>query len=96
MSYCKNSIKLRKPSHCLFQQEFQDVSLSQRYNYLTITVIVPVFCACMISAMGITAGLRHVLTMLFEIKTYTEHISSVLVSGFEMQYLNSEEISTIN
>lgn len=37
-------------------------------------VIIPVFCACMISAIGASSGMRHAVIMPFEIEMDTEYI----------------------
>jgi len=39
--------------------------------------ILPIFCACLIAALGIAAGMRQVVFMQFDIDADTEYICSV-------------------
>ncbi|HHJ36072.1 MAG TPA: hypothetical protein ENJ87_09940 [Gammaproteobacteria bacterium] len=56
------------------RQTSQQSGLSPRYVTLSGAITVPVFCACMIAAMGSPAGFRQVITMLFDIDANTEYI----------------------
>lgn len=54
----------------------QDKTLSHHNAALRDFVIIPVFCACMISAIGSSVGVRHAIIMPFEIEMDTEFISA--------------------
>lgn len=68
MSCHHRNIKLRRVSH--------DQSLSHQNAVWHDFVIIPVFCACMIAAMGSSVSMRHAVIMPFEIEMDTEFILS--------------------
>ena len=72
MSCCFRNSQLR---HTVQDTTFS-TQVSIRYYSLFQSVIVPVFCACMISAMGLISGLRQVVFMQFASDADTEHIKS--------------------
>lgn len=61
--------------------------LSCRYAALSDTVIIPVFCVCMITAMGSSAGLRHAVFMQFDVDRDTEYIVAMNAGYFLLQTL---------
>jgi len=69
----------------------QDSSLTPRYQLLPDSIIIPIFCACMISAMGSFPGTKHAITMQFDVDANTEYISRFNVEYFNEQQLNIEE-----
>lgn len=72
MSCCFRNSQLR---HTVQDTTFS-TQVSIRYYSLFQSIIVPVFCACMISAMGLICGLRQVVLMQFAPDADTEHINS--------------------
>jgi len=75
----------------VFRFQAQDFSLSPRYQLLPDSIIIPIFCACMISAMGSFPGAKHVVTMQFMVDANTEYINHLNVEYFNAQQLNNEE-----
>ncbi len=69
----------------------QDKKLSCRYVTLSDTVIIPVFCVCMIAAMGSSAGLRHAVFMQFDVDRNTEYIVAMNAGYFLLQALAVEQ-----
>ena len=62
----KNNINLR----CSLRNEPQ----AQQYFTKFKVIVVPIFCACLIAAIGSATGLRHVTTMQFVVDRDTEYI----------------------
>ncbi|MBL4711526.1 MAG: hypothetical protein JKX75_03325 [Gammaproteobacteria bacterium] len=78
----QRNIKLRQTSY--------KNALSPRYVLLCEAVIIPVFCTCMISAIGTISGGRHVTTMQFDVDADTEYIN-VKIATYSQQQINIEE-----
>lgn len=88
MSCNNRNIKLRQP--------LQDIKLSHRYITLHGSLIIPVFCACMVSILGSPVGIRHAVTMQFSVDDNTEYILGVKNEFAQTQYSNIEEIFNLN
>lgn len=84
MSCSQRNIKLR--------QTPQYSSPSPQYVMLYGAVIIPVFCVCMISAMGSFFGIRHAVSMQFDVDADTEHIKGVNAEYFYKQQIDFEKI----
>jgi hypothetical protein len=69
----------------------QKSMFSPRYTTIGGAIIVPVFCVCMIAAMGSLAGIRQVVTMQFDIDRNTEFISLLNAINFDSQIKIFEE-----
>ena len=80
MSCQHRNIKLRQVSY--------DKNLSFQYVALRDFVIIPVFCACMIAAMGSSVSMRHAVIMPFEIEMDTEYILAMYVGYALLQHLD--------
>ncbi len=76
MSCHHRNIKLRQVSH--------DKTLSFQYVAFRDYVIIPVFCVCMISAVGPSVGMRHAVFMQFEINMDTEYIMVINVAYLKL------------
>ena len=76
-----------------FDHTTQDDSLTLRYFNVKGAVVVPVFCCCMISALGALAGIRHVVSMQFDVDADTEYIQTINAEHFYARYLNIENIN---
>ena len=72
MSCGQSNIRLRNTA--------QDRSAPHRYSYFTRTVIVPVFCVCMLSAMGNAAVTCRSSTIACGASTDTEYILSYMMA----------------
>ena len=59
-----------------FHSRSLDDSHSPRYITLRNAVLIPIFCVCLITAIGNIAGVRHVVTMQFVVDRNTEYIVS--------------------
>ncbi len=72
-------MSLHKISHDLYIN-LSRVSLTRPYAEqqvrMTISVLIPVLCICMISAIGSASGLRHIVTMQFDVDRNTEYIKT--------------------
>ena len=55
-------------------RSLQNDSNLHRYLSLSEAIIIPVFCVCLIAAIGRATGLHHVLVMQFEVDKDTEYI----------------------
>jgi len=64
----RQNSNVKLPASLQFESQVQQCSLLQT------TIIIPVFCACLIAAMGAATGLRHVTTMQFDVDRNTEFI----------------------
>lgn len=82
MSCYHRNITLRQVPH--------DKTLSHQNATLRDFVIIPVFCTCMIYAIGSSAGMRHALIMPFEIEMDTEYILAMNVGYTLLQHLDVE------
>lgn len=81
--YCHHrKIKLRRVSH--------DKTLLHQNVTLPDFVIIPVFCACMIAAIGSSHGMRHAVIMPFEIEMDTEYILLMNIGYTLLQHLDIE------
>ena len=65
---------MRQNSNVKLPASLQFESQIQQYLLLQTTIIVPIFCACLIAAIGSATGLRHVTTMQFSVDRNTEFI----------------------
>jgi hypothetical protein len=72
MSCGRNNIRLRN--------SVQDRSAPHRYSCFTESVIVPVFCVCMVSAMGDAAAAGCPSTIACDASTDTEYIISSMMA----------------
>lgn len=77
MPSCNRNIQLR---HTL-----ADKKLPSLYITLCDSIIIPVFCNCMIALTGLLAGLRHAIFMQFDQDADTEYIS--VLSAVQYQQL---------
>lgn len=82
MSCHHRKIKLRRVSH--------DKTLLHQNVTLPDFVIIPVFCACMIAAIGFSPGMRHAVIMPFEIEMDTEYILLMNIGYTLLQHLDIE------
>ncbi len=69
----------------------QNSTSSPRYTTVGGAIIVPVFCVCMISAMGTFSSIRQATTMQFEVDVNTEFITSMTVVNNDLQQKIIEE-----
>ncbi len=83
MSCDQGNIKLR---HSQQHQRF-----SQQYLALHNSLLVPVFCVCMIAAMGITGGVHQAVFMQFAVDANTEYIKLEGSAYHHIQQLNIEK-----
>ncbi|RKZ67216.1 MAG: hypothetical protein DRQ44_05930 [Gammaproteobacteria bacterium] len=51
-----------------------DEPCSRRYITLRNAILTPIFCVCLIAALGTVAGVRHVVVMQFSVDRDTEYI----------------------
>ena len=65
---------MRQNSNVKLPVSLQLESQVQQYSLLQKTIIVPIFCACLIAAIGSARGLRHITTMQFDVDRNTEFI----------------------
>ena len=63
----------------------QNATSSPRYTAVGGAIIVPVFCVCMIAAMGTFSSIRQATTMQFEVDVNTEFIASITVVNIDLQ-----------
>ena len=77
--------------HIKLSRTDQQSSLSPHYFTLSGVIIVPVFCACMIAAMGFVAGMRQLMTMQFEVDANTEFIQLIDAVSLNQQQVTLEE-----
>ena len=82
MSCHHRNIELRQVSH--------DKTLLHQNVILPDLVIIPVFCACMIAAIGSSPGMRHAVIMPFEIEMDTEYILVMNIGYTLLQHLDIE------
>ncbi len=80
MSCHHHNIKLRRVAH--------DKTFLHQKVTLPDFVIIPVFCACMISAIGSFPGMRHAVIMPFEIEMDTEYILAMNIGYTVLQHLD--------
>lgn len=83
MSYCQSEITLR--------QLPRELEFSPIFATLSVSIIVPVFCACMISAMGSIAGIRQTVSMQFDVDADTEHITVINTAMINTQQKTVEK-----
>jgi hypothetical protein len=51
----------------------RDEPCSRRYITLRNAILIPIFCVCLIAALGAVAGVRHVVAMQFAVERDTEY-----------------------
>ena len=71
-----------------FRQVLHDKTFSHQNVTWPDFVIIPVFCACMIAAMGSSVSMRHAIIMPFEIEMDTEYILAMYVGYALLQHLD--------
>lgn len=81
MSCSNRNVKLRHTS--------QDVTHTHQNIALFASVIVPVFCVCMIYVMGSSAGIRYAVTMQFDVDANTEYIVLIYIVITQFLYQSS-------
>ncbi len=69
----------------------QNSTSSSRYAAVGGAIIVPVFCVCMIAAMGTFSSIRQATIMQFEVDVNTEFIASMTVINIDLQQKIIEE-----
>ncbi len=74
------------------RQPFADDSISHAHFFLTMPVIVPVFCACMLAASGNYSGVHTgILRMQYQIDDATEYIAGQLSDALYLQTYRTDK-----
>jgi hypothetical protein len=53
----------------------ESIMLSSRYILIANAIIIPIFCVCMMSALGASTSVRQVVIMQFDVDANTEFIA---------------------
>ncbi len=69
-------------------QNRQNENTVCHYIVLHNAIIIPVYCVCLVHAMGISAGLRQVVFMQFDVDADTEYIKLDNAAQYQLQQLN--------
>ncbi len=77
-------------NHYKFKHHRDSLKNNPACHYLVLhhAIIIPVFCVCLIHAMGIAAGMRQVVFMQFDIDADTEYIKPENITHTQIQLLN--------